>query len=241
MSTTYRLSDGTEVVAPTTPNVVPTTYGPSGKVRVGLSDFTVVHGDVFVAGKNEPVGTLNDQGDFSVVLDGKPFTGNLKDVGAVKDLTLSHGVFEQGKTVQNALNGTVKVGDERFTVKNGVVTVGGSRIGTIDETGQYNVTINGQQHVGRVADFEQLFHALEEFIVPKSNKLAIKDVRGKEIGGDQAASVTLEFDGSQVKANGQVVGSVTADGFFTATVNGRYYEGLITGEENEDFSIGVPD
>lgn len=123
--------------------------GPTGTVKVGTQNYDVRNGDVFVAGKN--VGKIDDSGNFEV--NGQK--GNVNNVaGAVWNGNLS-----TGQHVDNRPSGIVQAGNDTFEVRSGEVFQGGSRVGTIDDAGRYNVTLHGQAQSGNITDNPDIGYA----------------------------------------------------------------------------------
>lgn len=123
--------------------------GPTGTVKVGTENYDVRNGDVFVAGKN--VGKIDDSGNFEV--NGQK--GNVNNVaGAVWNGNLS-----SGQHVDNRPSGIVQAGNDTFEVRSGEVFQGGSRVGTIDDAGRYNVTLHGQAQSGNITDNPDIGYA----------------------------------------------------------------------------------
>ncbi len=127
----------------------PAAAGPTGSVKVGTENYDVRNGDVFVAGKN--VGKIDDSGNFEV--NGQK--GNVNNVaGAVWNGNLSN-----GQHVDNRPSGIVQAGTDTFQVRSGEVFQGGSRVGTIDDAGRYNVTLHGQAQSGNITDNPDIGYA----------------------------------------------------------------------------------
>lgn len=127
----------------------PAATGPTGTVKVGTENYDVRNGDVFVGGKN--VGKIDDSGNFEV--NGQK--GNVNNVaGAVWNGNLS-----SGQHVDNRPTGIVQAGNDTFEVRSGEVFQGGSRVGTIDDAGRYNVTLNGQAQTGNITDNPDIGYA----------------------------------------------------------------------------------
>lgn len=123
--------------------------GPSGTVKVGTENYDVRNGDVFVGGKN--VGKIDDSGNFEV--NGQK--GNVNDVaGAVWNGNLS-----SGQHVDNRPTGIVQAGNDTFEVRSGEVFQAGSRVGTIDDAGRYNVTLHGHAQSGNITDNPDIGYA----------------------------------------------------------------------------------
>lgn len=95
LNLTTSVAEPLEVVAalPATPEYAPQTssyFGPTGSVTQGDATYAVTNGEVWFNGK--AIGSVNDAGDYSVVLNGQQLTGNVGNlIGAAIEGTTSTG------------------------------------------------------------------------------------------------------------------------------------------------------
>lgn len=117
----------------------------TGDVEVGNARFVVNQGDVFQNGTK--VGTVNDKGDFDLMLNGHHEQGNVTKVSGAVYNAITH----DGNHLTNQVSGSVTVGGQSFSVKAGEVLHDGKVIGTINDHGDYNVTLQGKQQIGSLS------------------------------------------------------------------------------------------
>lgn len=127
--------------------------GPSGTVKVGDATYTVTDGKVSQNGRT--IGTITDGGDFNVTIDGQAVRGNVSQLqGAAIEGRLS-----DGTRVDNRPTGRVIAGGDTFDVRAGEVYRQGVKLGTIDDSGHYNVRLDGKQVTGALTDDPNIRYA----------------------------------------------------------------------------------
>lgn len=154
--------------------------GPTGSVKVGTTEYTVKNGTVSHGGKD--VGVVNDKGEFDVTLNGARHTGRVSDLhGAAVTGTLS-----DGQKVDNRPTGLVKVGSDTFEVRAGEVTRDGKVLGTMDNDGRYNLSLNGQSVTGALSN-----HTDAQYVGVTSDGTKVA-----EVGSSATGEVTRNYPSS---------------------------------------------
>lgn len=183
------------VAAPGLPDdfLAPRATGPSGSVKIGPSTYEVRQGQVSLDG--QPIGTVDDAGAYDVTIAGQRYTGLVSELaGAVVRATTS-----DGAAVINGPSGSVRMGERTFDVHDGQVSLDGRSIGTLNDRGEYDVTLDGQQVTGRIADLQAAG--------------AIADLRPASLGDSRISNGVVSIGTSTVMA-----GAIDS-----MVVNGREY------------------
>ena len=193
------LSDGTKI-----------DNRPTGEVDLGGTQYMVKAGEVSVGGKK--VGTINDSGDFDV----NGVTGNVASISGA----IYNGSLSDSKAVDNRASGVVHFGDADYAIRQGrVFDPTGHDVGTIDEKGGFQVTIDGRQYAGSLPNSPALSYdgRLANGRYVKNAPTGLVSVAGKD----------YQVVGGKVFSQGQRIGSVTANGDFNVTIDGKHQQGTV--------------
>ncbi len=193
---------------------------PTGEVDVGGQHYAVDKGVVSSGGK--AVGTINNSGDFDL----GGVTGNVTKVtGAIYDGTLS-----DKKAVDNRPTGEVDVGGQHYAVDKGIVSVDGKKVGTINDTGAFNVG-------GVTGNVNQLTGAVYDGTL--GNKKAVDN----RLNGDVHLGDTdyVIRSGHVFNGDGKNIGTVDEKGGFAVKIDGRIYSGNVGALFGASYLADKPD
>lgn len=188
--------------------------GPTGEVKQGDTTYTLTNGRVSLNGKD--IGVCDDNGDFKVTIDGNVVKGN---VGAMIGTTFE-GDLSTGKHVTNEMReATIELGGNEYTVRQGDVFSGKTRIGTMEDDGTFNVKLDGKPVQGNI---HQIAGAV---INGKTSNGAEFDNRAN--GDVHVGTSDFHIEKGIVYEKGERVGTIGDDGRYDVTLKGKHLTGNV--------------
>ncbi len=213
--------------------------GPSGTVQHGSNTYTVKNGDVHFQGRK--IGTINDNGDFNVRFSRQPgdhASGNIRDLLGAK----YEGTLSTGAPVSSHHSGTIAYGNNTFAIDNGRVKHEGRDIGTLQNDGRFDVTLNGQRYEGNVG---QLHGAAvtgrlndgKRIDTAPSGTVTINEFVERPGTAGGLRRTTFDVKDGKVFLQNKLVGSINSNGDFNVTIDGKQSTGNVTQMSNASWNV----